>query len=65
MPAPSPRGLNQSRAENEFPAHRHHPGRNQRRFPQQAIEQEREVAISDLLENNFFRLEGSPAVPII
>ena len=29
-----------------------------------SIEQEREVAIYDLLEANYFRLEGSPAVPI-
>jgi uncharacterized protein (UPF0262 family) len=28
-----------------------------------AIEQEREVAIYDLLEDNFFRLEGSPGGP--
>ncbi len=42
------------------PPHRHHPGRSQRRgIAARAIEQEREVAIFDLLEKNSFKLDGS------
>ena len=46
------------------PPQRHHPGRKKRgAAARRAIEQEREVAIYDLLEANLFKPKGSPGGP--